>query len=180
MAYKIVNNQFELPPEGVHEAVVFAWEDKGLQTTGYGEKHRAVIKYESISHGMTDGSRFRIHDFLNVAFGEKATLSQRYQQITGRALDGQTFDPNDLMGIKVGIYIVHNEGENGRTYANIAKVKRCEEQDVNQADLENEICVKENPDDQANDPGATGTAAEVKNDPKTPVGTTQGAGNLPF
>ena len=48
MKYNIVQPDFELPPEGLHLAVVYAWEDKGMQLTQYGEKHRAIIKYESL------------------------------------------------------------------------------------------------------------------------------------
>jgi hypothetical protein len=147
MSYKIDTSQFELPPEGLHKAVVFAWEDKGMQLTSYGEKHRSILKYESLTHTMKDGRRFSIFDFMNVAFAEKATLTLRYKQITGKALVGDTFDPNDLMGVVVEVFIVHNLGDNGRTYANIVKVTRCENQDSASYDLENEIVVVENPAD---------------------------------
>ncbi len=147
MKYNIVQPDFELPPEGLHLAVVYAWEDKGMQLTQYGEKHRAIIKYESLTHTMKDGRRFSIFDFLNVAFAEKATLTVRYKQITGKALVGDTFDPSDLMGVVVEVYIVHNQGDNGRTYANVVKVTRCENQDPASYDLENDIVVVENPPD---------------------------------
>ena len=62
----------------------------------------------------------------------------------GKPLLGDTFDPNEVMCVKVQLYIVHNvDPKTGRTYANIAKVKRCEVQDVDPADLENEVSVVE-------------------------------------
>jgi hypothetical protein len=145
MAYKIETPEFELVPEGLHEAIVYAWEDKGMQLTAYGEKHRAIIKYESLTHKMLDGGRFRIFDLLNVAFSEKAKLTGRYKEITGFSMVGEMFDPNDLMGTRVQVHIIHNQVDNGRTYANVVKVKRCENQDASSYDLENPILVTEAP-----------------------------------
>ena len=174
MKYSIVASDFELHPEGVHSAVVVGWKDMGIVETNYGKKHRAIIKFESLSATRSDGNPHLVFDFLNVAFGNKAKLSERYKQITGRLLQGDIFDPADLLGIKVELFIVQNSDETGRTFANIAKVTRCENQDVDISGLKNQIGVE------FSDEGADSGEALVKPEEEQTAAPADDLGDLPF
>ncbi len=143
MAYHATPREFEIPPEGEHIAVNIGWEDKGVQATQWGEKHKAILKYESLTHNMEDGRRFVIYDFLNLAFGENATLTDRRKRILGVSeLDNPwDFDPFDLVGIKLRVFIEHQTNEGGKKFAKLVSVRRHEDQDI--PDLENEVEVHE-------------------------------------
>jgi hypothetical protein len=167
---------FELHPEGVHEAVVVHWDDMGKIETQYGQKHRAIIKYESLAATRRDGSPHLVFDYVNIAFSEKSKLSQRYLAVTGKPMQGGSFDPQDMLGAKVEIFVVHNHDQPGRTYANIAKVTRCKNQDIDLTQLKTPIGVKMPGGVDPDDPGEITVSSEVE----TTLSPTEGSGQLPF
>ena len=150
MPYTQDPSDFQLAPEGKHECIVWGWQDKGMQDSRFGSKHRAILKYESLSHTMDNGTRFSIFDFLNVALGDNATLTARRRAILGKPLTKEqqyNFDPNELMGMRIGVHVIHETSEHtGREYLNIVKIEHIDaNREQNKAELENEVQVTEQP-----------------------------------
>ena len=122
---------FEMIPEGTHQAVCFAVHDIGLQSNNFGTtQHKVVISWEIKetikAEGEYKGKRYVISNRYTLSLNEKSTLrkhleSWRGKKFTAEELD-KGFDIEKVIGVNCMISVVHTESKNGKTYANVSAV----------------------------------------------------------
>lgn len=114
------SNQFELPAEGQHSAVLAAVQDQGFVETKYSEGER--VRFVWIVEGEdSKGQPLIAMQSLNKSLHEKSTLFLTIKGATGvEPGDGQ-IDVEELVGTQAQLVIVHAAGLN-RTYANVQSV----------------------------------------------------------
>lgn len=122
---------FEITPEGVHNAVCVAVIDLGTQESSFqgvvSSKPKILLRWE-IDEVMGDGRRFMIQQRYTASMHEKATLRKHLEAWRGLKFSDDDFKPGkfkleNLLGKGCQIQIVHNE-KDGKTYANIAAVMK--------------------------------------------------------
>lgn len=124
------NNEssYQLPPAGIHRAVLFQVCDLGIQeTTWQGvtkHQHKVRFAWELTDELMDDGKPFSVSKQYTANLGSKANLrkdleSWRGRPFTNEELDG--FDLQNVLGAPCMVNVVHNEN-NGKTYANVTAV----------------------------------------------------------
>lgn len=122
---------FEITPEGVHNAVCIAVIDIGTQASSYQGKEKQtpkiLVRWE-IDELMEDGRPFMVQQRYTASMHEKATLRKhleawRGKKFTDAELGPGGFSMNKLLGAGCQLQIVHEEN-NGKTYANIASIMK--------------------------------------------------------
>lgn len=120
MAVIVQEKQYELPEEGQYLAVVADVVDLGVVTGQFGPKERVQVVF--LLDGInSQGENFRISGFYNKSLHEKATLRKTLKAILRREVTG-SFDMDEIIGTTVGLVIEHNDGTDGKTYANIQAI----------------------------------------------------------
>ena len=114
--------QFELPIEGWHNTELIEVIDLGIVNTSFGSRRKLRFRYQVEQKG-TDGQPLTLIESFNASLGAKSNLYQRIKSLTGEPPRGD-FNVSSLVGWKGAVEVEHNEGENGKTYANIRKIKR--------------------------------------------------------
>lgn len=112
-----------LCPEGPQQVVCVDVVDLGILPTDYGDKPKVRLVFQSAAIDDASGSPFQVSQQLTASLHEKATLSKVVEGWLGRKLtneDRETgISEDSLIGANGWANIVHNEGNNGKTYANI-------------------------------------------------------------
>ena len=119
---------YEIPPEGIHQAVCCDIINLGEIETKFGKKQQVAIVFQLECDGgfkRTDGSRFEISRRFNPTL-TNSSLKKFLEQWRGRAftkeeLDGG-FDLAKLHKANAQIQVIHAPGEKG-TFANIASIQ---------------------------------------------------------
>ena len=120
------NTEFELAPAGNHVAGCYSVIDLGYQDTEWQGVHKSVrkvrIAWELPNELMADGQPFMVARTYTLSLGEKANLlhdleSWRGRKFTDSELDG--FEVAHVVGVPCMVNVVHNEGRDGRVYANV-------------------------------------------------------------
>lgn len=111
-------------PQGVHQGVCVDVIDLGILDKGWGPKPMCRIVFQ-IDTRMENGKRFIASRDFNKTLNEKGNLlpfltTWRGQAFTPEELKG--FPLEKLIGVNGNVQILHNEGRNGNTYANITAV----------------------------------------------------------
>jgi hypothetical protein len=120
------NKEFELCPAGTHFALCYRLIDLGSQMNSYNKVQRKImLSWEFPNELMKDGRPFSIHKQYSLKLHEKSVLrkdleSWRGKPFTAEELKG--FDVSNLLGKICFIGVVHNEGKDGNTYANISSI----------------------------------------------------------
>lgn len=124
---------FELTPEGVHNAVCYRIVDLGTQEGLYMGKPKIapkiMISWE-IDERMEDGRRFAVHKRFTASMHEKATLRKTLESWRGKPFVEADFKPggfemSKLLGAGCQLQIIHEPSQDGsRTYANIASIMK--------------------------------------------------------
>lgn len=110
-------------PAGNHQAVLVDIQDLGELDDGFGGR-KPYIKYVfQLAEKMDNGKPYVVSRRFNATLHNKGHLrpfiqSMRGKQFTPEELKG--FDDEELVGKNYMISIIHNTGNNGATYANIA------------------------------------------------------------
>lgn len=109
----------------IHGVIVDITEPKKVETKfGPKEKFRLVFETEM---KREDGSRFCVwSQGYSASLNEKATFRKDLRKILGRDLTAQEleeFDTESLLHVPVQMIVVHADGEDGRTFANIAHIQ---------------------------------------------------------
>jgi len=117
MGIIVTEKIFELPDEGVHNVVISEVVDLGLVDTKFGTKDRVRIVFDVTDQKATDGETIKVYVTANKVLSPKSTLGILLNDL-GVAVTGE-FDLEDLVGLKSQAIIKHNQGDNGKTYANI-------------------------------------------------------------
>jgi hypothetical protein len=114
------SKDFELPADGLYQAVLADVVDLGEQPTNFGDKHRARFVY-ILSETDSEGRPFRLFQQLNVSLHEKSGMAKVVRRLLGKD-PGESFDLDLLIGKQCQLDVVQNEGKEGKVYANIMTV----------------------------------------------------------
>lgn len=128
----------ELAPAGNYFGVCVGVYDIGTQPGGkFGPKHKVILQFElHKKKGPVRDSKnnpFRISKFYTLSLSDKADLRKDVEKVLGRkfseeeARDG--YDITELIDRACRLSIAHEDGEDGRTYDNIAAFMPCDEDD---------------------------------------------------
>jgi hypothetical protein len=120
------NKPFDTHPEyNVNAVCVDVTPPKTVQTD-YGAKEQFRFVFET-TQLRDDGKPYLVWSRgFNTTLGEKSALRAFLKQWFGRdltAAEQQEFDTDTLIGRTAQIVIVHNDGRNGETYANIGLIR---------------------------------------------------------
>ncbi|GEM_PF-3072111 len=124
---KMPRSEFIPHPEGQHEGVIVAFEDLGQKETAFGLKHKVSVKIESSTAFMDDGQPFAVWQWYTLSAHPKSELRKLREALAGRKLTDveayEGFDPDkELIGKRVGFVVVHNEGREGGSFANLSAI----------------------------------------------------------
>lgn len=113
---------FTPAPAGTHNAVCVDVIDLGEQETSFGPKHRCRFVWEIDELRPEHGDRFLVFATVNVSLHETSSMGKllrgwRGRDFTKEELDG--FDVEKVVGAPCLLSVVHNEGRDGKTYANV-------------------------------------------------------------
>jgi hypothetical protein len=114
---------FEPVSEGVHAAVLADVVDKGVVQTSFGPKHK--VQFTFLTDEADEGGRTKyVFSSYTASLHEKAGLRKAVKAIRGKDIDGAEFDVESLIGSQVQLVIQHNEGNDGKIYANIVSIMK--------------------------------------------------------
>ena len=120
------NKPFESHPEYTGPAVCVDVTPLKTVQTDYGPKEQFRFVFET-TELRDDGKPYLVWSRgFTPSLGEKAALRAFLKQWFGRELSAQEqaeFDTETLIGRTAHLVIVHNEGRNGETYANIGLIR---------------------------------------------------------
>lgn len=118
-------SQFTPAPEGLHQAVCVDVHDMGLQKTPWGEKNKVLLVWQIDLLNEQNGKRFDVRNFYTLSLSEKANLRRDLECWRGRKFTTEElagFDLEKLLGANCQLQIVHNLGDEGKTYANVQAI----------------------------------------------------------
>lgn len=116
----VSSKSYEIPPEGVHQAVVVDIVDLGMKETPWGMKPKVRIVFE-LDKKKRDGKPFTAIKQFTAVLGEKANLDRFIAAIRGKALSADErvkFRLSSLVGLSCQLLLQHEE-KNGKRFANI-------------------------------------------------------------
>ncbi len=114
--------RYEIPNEGPVVATLTEVKDLGIVETRFGPKRRVRFTWETEQVGAS-GRPLRVFQAFNLSFDPKAHLYKAVRQILGREPE-RRFDLESLVGTRATLIIEHNEGSEGKVYANVVTVVR--------------------------------------------------------
>lgn len=117
------DSTFTPAPAGTHSAVCVDVIDLGLQSTAFGEKHRARFVWEIDETNPDFAAPFLVFATMNVSLHENSTMGEllrrwRGKDFTPEELEG--FNIENVLGAPCLLTVEHNQGADGKTYANVA------------------------------------------------------------
>jgi hypothetical protein len=126
---------FTPPPEGTFPAICCRIIDLGTQVRSFkGEeqhKHLVMLSWELKDDEtiMEDGRPMTIHQRYTWSMHEKATLRRQLEAWLGRKFKESDFGPGgfdvrDLLGMPCLVSITHDEGREGKVFANVATITK--------------------------------------------------------
>lgn len=123
------DKNFEIIPEGTHQAVCYGVWDIGYHTNSFGTKqHKIVVSWEINetikNEGEYKGKRFVISNRYTLSLSEKANLRKHLESWRGKSFTPDEligFDVEKLIGANCLLNIAHNE-KDGKTYSNILSI----------------------------------------------------------
>ena len=127
IAKRSEGGQFELPPQGLHQAVCIDVLDIGVKDTSYGPKHRVTIRWALDANDST-GRQFWAHASYNLTLGspnKPSALCQMIETWRGAPMSDEEFEQfnlDSLIGMNCQMQIVHKMGDGGKNWANVQAV----------------------------------------------------------
>lgn len=122
---------FEPVSEGVHAAVLADVVDKGIVETAFGPKPKVMFTYVTDEADESGAMKYVFQSFT-ASLHEKAGLRKAVKAVRGgKDIDGAAFDVETLIGSQVQLVIQHNEGRDGKVYANVASILKPKGPSVN-------------------------------------------------
>jgi hypothetical protein len=124
-------NDFEMTPAGTHVAICYRVIDLGTQEVDFQGKlkhqRKIMISWELPQELMETGEPFSVHKKFTLSGSKKGTLRKFLESWRGTAFtdkDFGTFDIGNLIGKPALVGIIHEQGSDGGTYANITSVMK--------------------------------------------------------
>lgn len=118
---KLVNDSNrQLCPEGTFNAVCVTILDLGTQPNEkWGDRRKITLSFE-LEEENEDGDRFILFRNYNASLAPKATLTGHLKSWLGIKIEkGEEFDLDEMLGKPGMVTVVHTEGDDGTTYANV-------------------------------------------------------------
>lgn len=120
---------FERPPAGLHNAVCVAVEDLGqieVEWNGERKLQHKIHLYWQIEERNSRGERFSLRKRYTMSSHEASTLRKDLEQWRARPFTYEElkggFPLQRLIGVPCVLQVTHQEGGNGKTYANVTGV----------------------------------------------------------
>jgi hypothetical protein len=120
MLFDDLKSDFFVPPEGAHVGVLVSWIDRGVQSGKYGPSRQVGLKFELPLVETPDASApcLLFTTVFNCSmrskkFREMATAIMGKPDLHGASV-------REMIGKNVKLSVIHNEGDDGTVYANIA------------------------------------------------------------
>ena len=120
VASKPEQKDFEIPGDGLYQAVLADVVDLGDQPTMYGVKPRVRLVFV-LAETDSEGRPFRLMQHMTKSLHEKAALYKAVRRLLGKE-PPDSLDLETLIGKQCQLDVVQNEGSEGKMYANIANV----------------------------------------------------------
>ena len=125
--------EFEKCPEGAHICRAVTICDLSTQSTPWGPKEQVYIGFEVTDFPVEwtdpDGNEKKGLGLIGVTWTnnlyEESNLGKNLISWRGKPFskeEREQFDLSKLLGVPCMISVVHNEGKNGKTYANVASI----------------------------------------------------------
>jgi hypothetical protein len=136
LTLKQEGGDYELLPDGVYTARCFKVIDLGTQAVSWNNETKyqpkLMLTWEILDDNvkMKDGRPFATSKTYTASLNEKSTLYQDLVKWRGQAFSNEEllgFDISKLLGAYCTLQIIHNTGDNGKTYANIAGIMKTKE-----------------------------------------------------
>ena len=118
---------WEIPPEGVHQAVCCDVVDLGDIATDWGLQHKVKLVFQlECQNGerKEDGKRFEVWRRFSLKLGPRTHLQPFLESWRGKQLspeEAKNFKMSTLVDANAQVQIMHEE-KNGNTYANIVAI----------------------------------------------------------
>ena len=130
---KQAENKKLLVPAGTYQAVCNAVWDLGNQKSTWGgvdvPKHKIYIRWELNllieEEGEYNGKRYVIGQLYNLILAPKSNLYKHLMSWRGKEFNKEEFEGFDVttvLGANCLISVVHNEGNDGRIWANVGSI----------------------------------------------------------
>lgn len=113
--------EYELPDEGWHRALVSKVEFKPDTKTAFGVKDMVRIWLKTDQRGE-DGKYIPVSIYASDNFHSSASMPKIIRDLTGKTPE-IGYDYDKLVGIKVDVFIEHQENERG-TWPSVVKIRR--------------------------------------------------------
>ena len=117
---KTESKDWEIPADGLYQAVLADVVDLGTQSTNFGDKLRARFVY-ILSETDSEGRPFRLMQQLNQSLHEKSGMYKVVRRLLGKE-PGESLEMDSLIGKQCQLDVVQNEGKEGKIYANVVTV----------------------------------------------------------
>jgi hypothetical protein len=121
--------QYPLCPAGVEQGVCCDIIDLGMVASEYEgkttTKHKVVLCWQVAEVDPETKKRFVVGKRYTASLHEKATMTKDLEGWRGRpftAEEKRGFDLDNVLGVNGLLNIVHNQGRDGKTYANVAGI----------------------------------------------------------
>ena len=116
---------YPVPEEGLHAAVLVDAVDLGQLETPWGAKHKVSLIFE-LQTVDDDGKHYVIGKRFTRSLNDKATLRKFLEKWRGSKYTPseltQGVDLENLIGLNATLFIVHNETNEERIFANIESI----------------------------------------------------------
>jgi len=120
VATKKEQKDFEIPADGLYQAVLADVIDLGNLPTNYGEKHRVRFIF-ILPDTDSEGRPFRLMQQMTLSLHEKSIMFKAVRRLLGKD-PGESLDLETLIGKQCQLDVIQNEGAEGKMYANIATI----------------------------------------------------------
>jgi len=133
--FQIPKKEFEQYPPGLSEGIIYEIEDIGIHPTPFGDRHKIIMKIESLRHTIRQGDQagdpMTIWTRYNLSGHKNSQLRPHREAILGRPLteeEAHNFDSDELVGVRVFYVVIHQQGNDGKMYARIDSIGRLDDQ----------------------------------------------------
>lgn len=111
-------------PTGLFQMVCCDVIDLGVKDTQWGPKQKIAIRWQS-EEVSDKGHRLTIQQQYTRSLNEKAKLRHDLESWRGRKFtpaELKKFDVEVLVGVNAMVNVIHNDGTDGKTWANVASL----------------------------------------------------------
>lgn len=111
-------------PTGLFQMVCCDVVDNGVCDTAYGPKKKVTIRWES-QETNDKGHRLTVQQRYTASLNDKAKLRHDLESWRGKAFTSdelRRFDLENLIGANAMVNVVHRQGTDGKTWANVASL----------------------------------------------------------